>query len=64
MNQEQKILQHLRTVGDISGLEAADMYRVRDLPKRISVLRQQGVAINSVMKRDLVGGRYARYSLA
>lgn len=64
VRQEEKILNHLGTVGNISGREAADLYRVRDLPKRISVLKQEGYAIRCEMRRDALGQRYARYFLA
>ena len=64
MRQENQILNHLLTVGNISGREAADLYRVRDLPKRISVLRQEGHEIVGLRKRDALGQRYNRYSMA
>ena len=68
MNQKQKVVNHLRKVGDISGVEAADLYRVRDLPKRMSEilgedLLRAGETIVKDRKRDNVGGRYMRYSL-
>ena len=65
MNQEEKILRVLRTVGTkgLSGMEAEDMLRVRDLPKRISVLRQRGYNISREMKTDALGQRYCRYRL-
>jgi len=62
--QEAYVLDHLRKVGTISGREAEDIYRIRDLPKRISVLRQEGVEIDVVLKTDTLGQRYARYALA
>ena len=62
--QETYVLDHLRKVGTISGREAEDIYRIRDLPKRISVLRQEGVEIDVVLKTDTLGQRYARYALA
>lgn len=65
MTQEATILAHLRDVGSISGVEAQDLYRVRDLPKRISSLRlHHGVAIDRVFKKDRRGQRYAEYTLA
>lgn len=66
MRQEEKILNVLRSLGErgLSGNEAADMLRVRDLPKRISVLRREGHHITAVMKRDAMGQRYNRYFLA
>jgi hypothetical protein len=61
--QEAKVLNHLKFVGTLSGVEAADLYRVRDLPKRISVLRQRGEKIVSELRHDFNGQRYMRYSL-
>lgn len=65
MNQEMKVLRLLQAVGDagLSGIEAEDMLRVRDLPKRISVLRSQGNDISRELKTDAFGQRYARYRL-
>lgn len=63
MSQKEKILSHLKSVGNISGLEAADLYRVRDLPKRISELRAAGAKIIGQWRRDTLGQRYMRYSL-
>lgn len=59
-----KILDLLRTGQDISGVEAAAMYRCRDLPKRISELRAEGHDIRSEQKQDATGQRYNRYVLA
>ncbi len=64
MTQEQKILRHLERGLSLTGLEAADLYRVRDLPKRISVIRDRGHDIEGVLRTDVEGGRYMRYSLA
>jgi hypothetical protein len=63
MSQNQQVLQHLKAVGNISGLEAADLYRVRDLPKRISELRAAGHEISGEVRRDHLGQRYMRYSV-
>lgn len=63
VRQEVTVMNHLSKVGTISGREADDLYRIRDLPKRISVLKQKGHDIVRVLKRDLLGQRYARYAL-
>ena len=63
MNQRTVVLDHLRAVGTISGLEAADLYRVRDLPKRISELKSEGHAIEGEWRTDHLEQRYKRYSL-
>lgn len=65
--QEAKILRLLMGRGPrgVSGREAEDMLRVRDLPKRISVLRHEyGVDVIRVLKSDEMGQRYARYYLS
>ena len=66
MSQENQILVLLRRLGPkgLSGVEAEDYLRVRDLPKRISVLRQRGFEINKELKLDAQGQRYMRYTLA
>lgn len=64
MRQEELILYHLKNNGSLSSREAEDLYRVRDLPKRISVLRQEGHPIHRKLKSDALGQRYARYRYA
>lgn len=68
MNQETRIVNHLLSEGHITGVIAEDLYRVRDLPKRISVIQQKdmlppGCVINKRLKRDRLGGRYMRYTV-
>lgn len=58
-----KILDHLRKIGDISGVEAAAMYRARSLTKRVAELRGLGFGIESVFSKDHTGQRYVRYFL-
>jgi hypothetical protein len=62
ISQNDRILDHLETVGSISFVEANDLYRVRSLPRRIADLRQRGHDIISEWKRD--HQKYTRYSLA
>lgn len=59
-----KILECLFEKKHITGVEAAAVYRCRDLPKRISELRACGYNISKVMRADPTGQRYARYTLA
>lgn len=61
--QAQTVLRHLNEVGEISGMEADNLYRVVDLPKRISELRQAGALIASEWRKDHTGKRYKRYFL-
>ena len=55
------IREHLEQKGSISGVEAAALYRCRSLTKRISELRQGGVAILAQWQADRTGQRYVRY---
>ena len=64
MSQTQKILDHLTKVGSISWVEANDLYRVRSLTRRIADLREAGHDIASEWRKDHLGQRYTRYSLA
>ena len=64
MTQHQKIAEHLQNVGSISWVEANDLYRVRSLPRRIADLREAGHEIVSEWRKDHLGQRYTRYSLA
>jgi len=64
MSQNHKILVHLNDVGSISWVEANDLYRVRSLTRRIADLREAGHDIVSEWRKDHLGQRYTRYSLA
>lgn len=58
------ILQHLRLGKSITGVEALHLYKVRDLPKRISELTEDSaLVVNSEWKTDTTGARYKRYWL-
>lgn len=52
---------HFETRGNISALEAASLYKVRSLSKRVCELKNLGYIIKSEMKADETGQRYARY---
>jgi hypothetical protein len=57
------IFTHLLTKGSITNVEAQALYRCRALPRRIADLKEDGVPIISVLKKDATGQRYARYEL-
>jgi hypothetical protein len=57
------ILNHLLDKETITSVEAQALYRCRSLSKRISELKSEGWTINSVLKTDVTGQRYARYQL-
>jgi hypothetical protein len=63
MSQNELLLTHLKKFGSISGVEAAAVYKIRALPRRIKDLRERGVLISDVWKHDALGQRYKRYSL-
>ncbi len=62
--QAQKILGYLRTHGNISASEAATVFKVRALPRRIADIKATGVNVTSEFKKDSTGQRYVRYHLA
>ena len=64
MSQTSKILNHLQKLGSITFLEAWTLYSVRSLPRRIAELKELGYEIVGVMKTDINGQRYMKYSLA
>lgn len=57
------IAAHLAREGNVSGVEAAAMYKTRQLPGRISELRNAGYDIASYFDVDRLGQRYVRYHL-
>ena len=63
-SQNSKILDHLKKMGSISWVEANDLYRVRSLTRRIADLREAGHDIVSEWRKDVLGQKYVRYSLA
>jgi len=62
--QDAELLNHFETVGTITAVEAATLYKVRCITSNISRLRKHGVAIDTAFKKDITGQRYARYSVA
>ncbi len=63
-SQYQTILNHLVDYESISGVEAAELYRVRALPRRIKDLKENGFNIISEWRTDPLGQRYKKYRLA
>lgn len=61
--QVKTLLTHLQKHGSISQAEAATVYRIRALPRRISDLKEAGHKITRELKQDPTGQRYARYTL-
>jgi hypothetical protein len=63
ISQKGMILNHLKSKGTISGVEALSLYRIYRLAARVEELRRSGHTIETDMKTDLTGKRYARYRL-
>ena len=61
--QTQLVLDHLMNYGHITPVEAGAVYKIRCLPKRISELKEAGVLIQTQLRSDATGQRYAHYSL-
>lgn len=64
VSQETIVLDHLKRVGHITGLEAQGVHRIRSLSRRISELQKRGHAIHKETCYDVNGQRYTRYTLA
>ena len=61
--QTQTLLNHMKSVGSISNLEAITVHRIYALPRRISDLEAAGHKIVRVRRKDVTGKRYVRYHL-
>lgn len=61
--QTQLVLDHLNNYGHITPVEAGAVYKIRCLPKRISELKEYGYKIQTRLRADATGQRYAHYSL-
>lgn len=57
------LLRHMALHGHITQLEAISLYRIFNIKGRINDLRNQGWPIQTDMRTDATGKRYARYSL-
>lgn len=58
------VLTHLLNHGSLTAVEAAAVYKVRSLSKRISEIKQAGYGIKRTLHKDATGQRYAKYDLA
>lgn len=57
------ILDHLKKGKTITAVEAAALWRVRSLTRRISDIRAKGHVILAEEQKDTTGQKYVRYSL-
>jgi hypothetical protein len=55
------LLQHFKKAPSISGQEAAAMFRIRSLPRRILDLEERGHRFARELRFDTTGQRYIRY---
>ncbi len=55
------LLQHFKKTPSISGQEAAAMFRIRSLPRRILDLEASGYRFAREQRFDTTGQRYIRY---
>jgi len=62
--QKEHVLAHLQDKGAISPWVALGVYGIFRLASRIDELRQEGYEIQTNMKKDARGKRYAEYVLA
>lgn len=61
--QAKTVLNHLKKRGSISPMEALVSYGITRLAAVVFELREAGWGVETVMKRDTAGHKYARYSL-
>ena len=58
-----RVCDHLLKRGSISQVEAEAVYKIRRLASRIFDLRCDGYSVGTLMKKDAMGQKYARYFL-
>ncbi len=61
--QKELLIHHFNTTDTISGVEAASIYKIRSLPRRIMDLKLLGYEFRSEWRKDPTGQRYKRYIL-
>jgi hypothetical protein len=63
VNQRELLIKHFESRTSISGVEAANIYKIRSLPRRILDLKEMGYEFESQWRTDPTGQRYKRYTL-
>ncbi len=63
MSQKSQLRAHLLSHGDVTRLVAYNVYDIIDLRRRIADLRQEGMNIETVTRRDDTGKNYTAYVL-
>jgi len=61
--QARTVLRHLVQEGSITPMVAAGIYKVRSLPRRICDLKDAGIKVETELRKDATGQRYAFYTL-
>lgn len=62
--QRDRVLEWLRTNGELTTREAVTELNVMSLTKRISELRRDGIGIRTEWHKSSTGAKYGVYSLA
>ena len=62
-SQKELLIKHFESRLSISGVEAANIYKIRSLPRRILDLKEMGYQFESKWKTAPTGQRYKRYIL-
>ena len=61
MTQVELLMQHFENENSITPVEAASVYKIRSLPRRIMDLKNRGYAFEHAWRIDGMGQRYMRY---
>ena len=62
-NQRKLLMKHFESRDSISGIEAASIYKIRSLPRRIMDLKEDGYEFSSEWRKDPTGQLYKRYTI-
>ena len=63
VSQVSMLMEHFERKDSITGVEAAAVYKIRSLPRRIMDLKERGYVFTHEWKRDVTGQKYMRYIL-
>ena len=63
VSQKDMLKEHFERKESITGVEAAAVYKIRSLPRRIMDLKVDGYIFTHEWKKDVTGQKYMRYVL-
>jgi hypothetical protein len=63
VSQVSMLMEHFERKDSITGVEAAAVYKIRSLPRRIMDLKEKGYVFTHEWKKDVTGQKYMRYIL-